>query len=153
VPNLHPVVFVSPGYFHAMHIPLHAGRDFTASDPGADPATLPKEVIVSEAVAQRYWNGEAALGRHLRFHPPGPWLPGVGVAGTVRDAGLAQPVDQIVYSPLVTQSVSGVAWLPRDLAIVTRAAAIGRLGDGVARAMAQLDATLPLYRLGPADDL
>ncbi len=50
--------YVAPGYFHAMKIPIVAGRDFT----GADRRTSQPVVIVDERFAHRFWPGQDPLG-------------------------------------------------------------------------------------------
>jgi len=65
-----------PGYFETLGVSLLAGRTFTEHD-GPD---APKVVIVNETAAKRFWPGEAALGKHLRFGKDAPWLTVVGVA-------------------------------------------------------------------------
>jgi putative ABC transport system permease protein len=53
----------SAGYFKALRIPLRAGRLFAASDvPGG-----PTVVIISEAIADRYYPGESPVGRRIRL--------------------------------------------------------------------------------------
>ena len=53
---------VTPGYFEAMGIDVIEGRDFEDRDleTGA-----PSVVIVSRAVARRFWPGESAVGKRL----------------------------------------------------------------------------------------
>ena len=60
---------VGPKYLEAMGIELLRGRDFsrveekeTSSDIGPDYA------IINETMAERFWPGEDALGRHFRFY-------------------------------------------------------------------------------------
>src|SRR6185437_8664500 len=57
IPGIHSMVFVTPAYFKAMGIPLVAGRVFDRIDGSMDPAKRPREMVVSEAFAQRYWKG------------------------------------------------------------------------------------------------
>jgi predicted permease len=54
-------VFVAPGYFRAVGIPMLRGRDFTARDiKGA-----PRVVIINDAMAARFWPHQDPLGRHV----------------------------------------------------------------------------------------
>ncbi len=53
---------VSPGYFHAMGIPLKEGRDFTPADNQKD---APCVRIVNEAMVRRYWPGEDPVGKQV----------------------------------------------------------------------------------------
>lgn len=150
IPGIHSMAFVTPGYFRAMGIPLVAGRVFDRIDPSMDPAHRPREVVVSEAFAQRYWKGVSPVGRRIRMTGSDPWSTIIGVVGSVRDAGLDQPPAETVYMPLLTLNAAGMAWAPRDLAFVVRAsgdetgliAPIRRIVGGVAPA-------LPIYAVMP----
>jgi putative ABC transport system permease protein len=85
---------VAPGFFPTMQIPIAMGRDFGAADAsGAPPVT-----VISQALAQRLFPGENPVGRILTL----PWGSGipleiVGVAGDVRDFGLAAVVRPAFY--------------------------------------------------------
>jgi len=87
---------VSPGWFETLGVPLLRGRDFDERDrPGAA-----EVVIISRAVAERWWPGEDPLGRRIRFS----WGSDgeqeiVGVVGDVLHDGLDQPVDGMIYRP------------------------------------------------------
>src|SRR5262249_10492940 len=78
---------VSGGYFAAMGIPLIGGRTFTDRDLGD---TAPPVAIVSAAFARKYWPGENAVGKRLRFeaNDTEPWFTTVGVINDVRQLGL-----------------------------------------------------------------
>ena len=78
-----------PGYFHAMGIPLVAGRDF---DPH-DTRGAPEAIIINQALANLCWPGQDAIGRHIRLgpNPKAPWATVVGVIGNVRHDELALP--------------------------------------------------------------
>jgi putative ABC transport system permease protein len=76
---------VTPGYFRAMRIRLLRGRTFTERD---DHRSQPV-VVVSEAVARRYWPGQDPVGRRMRMPlPTAPypqtWMTVVGVVGEAR---------------------------------------------------------------------
>jgi len=77
----------TPGYFAAAGIPLLAGRGFEDSD-DQDAA---KVVIVSRAVAERFWPQGRALGERIKWggtDAPGEWLEIVGIAGDARYRGV-----------------------------------------------------------------
>ncbi len=54
-------LFVDPGYFQAMQIPLLAGRSFTAEE-RLDRAN---KVIISQQLAREVFKGEDPIGKHL----------------------------------------------------------------------------------------
>ncbi|MEM7587787.1 MAG: ABC transporter permease, partial [Acidobacteriota bacterium] len=53
---------ISPGYFDAMSMPMLEGRAFS----DLDQAETQGVAIVSEAMAERYWPGERAVGKRLK---------------------------------------------------------------------------------------
>ena len=94
---------VTPGYFRTLGIPLRRGREFTERDnsPGAPPA-----IIINETFARRFWpsfpDGQNPVGQHV-----GEGLDKlksaeiVGIAGDVREAGLASAAGLEFYVPCV----------------------------------------------------
>ncbi|MGH9856137.1 MAG: FtsX-like permease family protein, partial [Blastocatellia bacterium] len=102
---------VTPGFFSTLGIPLVKGRDFTAGDH----AQAPRVVIISEAMARRYWPNEDPIGKRLREDSrgattPAPWLSIVGVVGEVKYRGLPQNpnADPDVYIPLLQSPVGNL---------------------------------------------
>ena len=100
VPYVVPMVFATPDYFGAMGIPLVAGRLYAAPDPSLDPARVPREVVVSEALARVYWTPAEAVGKRIRMNPTDPWSTIVGVVGSTHDDGLAKAPVAEVYNQL-----------------------------------------------------
>ena len=149
MPNLHQVVFASPGYFRALDIPLVDGRSFDRPDP----QHAPREVILSRTVANRYWPGEPALGKRVRMAPTGAWYTVVGVAGDVRGTALEQPPDEIVYlPPVVALGASDapgkpeVRWTPLEVAFVARTTGSpSTVARGVEAAVRAIDPGVPTY--------
>ena len=95
---------LAPGTLKTLGIRLVRGRDFTAADDGRAPAAI----LVSEALARRFWPGEDAVGKRLTLtFYPGVVREVVGVVGDVKLRGLAQtqPLDAL-YAPH--------AQMPRD---------------------------------------
>jgi putative ABC transport system permease protein len=94
-----PVNFVSESFFKTMGIPLVSGRFFTE----ADTADSPDVVIISEAMAKRYFGNESPIGK--RFKQGGldrtgnPWREIVGVAGDVNYSGLEAKPEPVYYLP------------------------------------------------------
>jgi putative ABC transport system permease protein len=149
LPGIHPVEYVTAGYFAAAGIPVMSGRTFLRSEP---PDVL-LEALVTQAFAERYWKGEDAVGKRIRIISGGPWYTIVGVVGNVRDTALDRPEDQIVYAPLLPPKEDG-RWAPRDLAFVVRSGGDPASATGAIRdAIRQLDPTLPVYRVRPFEDI
>lgn len=122
--DLPPIIdyrYVSPGYFHAMGIPIVAGRGF-------EPADAPRrtgEAIVSAALSRRYWPHGSPLGRRLRpqkkgSKPSDPWYTIVGIAGDVRQRDITDEApEEAVYYPLLPSKPD--LWAPRDMTFAVRA--------------------------------
>ena len=91
---------VTTGYFHALHIPLLRGRDFT----GRDNEQSPPVMIVSEAFARKYFRGEDPLGKRIKasasVHPgEPPTREIIGVVGDIRMRSLQAPFEPEMYIP------------------------------------------------------
>ncbi len=67
---------VNAAYFSAVGLPLLKGRYFVP----ADSLEAPRVAIVDEALAQRLWPGQEAVGRRLRIEGEStPWMTVIGV--------------------------------------------------------------------------
>lgn len=87
--------WVAGDYLAALGVPLLAGRWLSDAD---REGTLPV-VVISSALANRFWPNEDALGRRLRFSD-GVWLTVVGIAGDVKDLDLASDALPHTYMSL-----------------------------------------------------
>lgn len=149
MPGIHPVVYATPGYFEAAGIPIYSGRTLTASDP----PRVVHEVVVSRALAERYWPNESPVGKRLRIMLNGPWYTVVGQVGNVRDTALDQGADEVLYAPLLPPR-EDARWAPRDLALVVRANGDPQaLTPAVRDIVRRLDPSLPIYRVRLLDAL
>jgi len=89
--------YVSPDYFRAIGIPLRQGRPFDERDrEGA-----PQVVIISEAMARRFWPGQNPVGQRLTasFHLKQGPREVVGVVGDVKSSGLDADAAATMYLP------------------------------------------------------
>jgi predicted permease len=80
-----------------MGIPIRQGRDFNDHD-----AKSPLVAIIDEELARRYWPGQSAVGKRVRFGPPEnnePWHTIVGVAGVAYNNSLRELSRNGVYLP------------------------------------------------------
>jgi putative ABC transport system permease protein len=95
--------WVSPDYFRAMHIPIHAGRAFDDRDLNQP------VVIINETMARRFWPGQNPVGIRFITGPWGPnptWSTIVGVAGDVKQFGLdSEPSFDVYYPALAPLSI------------------------------------------------
>jgi predicted permease len=138
----------SPGYFAALRIPVLRGRGFEESDQTEAPGV----VVVSEALAQRYWPDTDVLGARITVwgDPEDPDTQGatvVGVVGTTVKEGLDRGPEPELYVPM-RQGVMNAS------TFVVRA---GRDPDGVAldlrSAVAEIDPNIPLYGVSSMEDV
>ncbi len=128
---------ITPRYFAALGIPILRGRAFSEQD--RDPNQ--NAVILSATLARRMFPGEDALGRQIRPGRIGPWLTVVGVAGNVKNNGLAEADDPELYQ--VRKHSPERAG--RAAVAIIRTAADPRAAAGPVRAVvASLDPTLPV---------
>ncbi|MGB6481969.1 MAG: ABC transporter permease [Candidatus Acidiferrales bacterium] len=103
---------VSPEYFSVFRIPLLRGRMFTIHDDAGAPGV----VLVSEAMAKRYWSKGDAVGARItigkgvgpEFAEPARQI--IGIVGDARNGGLDSDPFSIMYIP-VAQVPDGVTAL------------------------------------------
>jgi predicted permease len=129
-------IFVDPGYFRTMQIPLVAGRSFS-SDERLERAN---KVIISQALARQNFKGEDPIGKHIAvsiFSPEPTMLEIVGVAADTRELPATDPRPAIYY-PLFAGSENSIY-----LAVRT-AGDPAAMAEPVKRVIASLDTTLPV---------
>jgi len=134
-----PVVWrlVTPRYFHALGIPILRGRGFAEED--RDPNR--HVVILSDQLARRMFPGEDPVGKQIRPGRTGPWLTVAGVAGNVKNTGLAGKDDPEYYE--VRKLQDGTAG--NSATAVIRSALDPTALAGLLRAeVAALDPALPV---------
>jgi predicted permease len=103
--------YISPDYFRAIGIPLRQGRVF--SDYDRDNSV--PVVIISEAMARRFWPGENPIGRRLTasFHPDQGVREIVGVVGDVKTSGLDVDSAAMMYLPYKQAPLPFVSFVVR----------------------------------------
>jgi putative ABC transport system permease protein len=147
VPPILGTRFASPGYFEALGIPVIEGRVFER----IDPAKRSDEVVVSEALARRFWPNQSPLGKRLTQGLPDEkvWHTIVGVVGSVRDRGLHEKPMESVYFPVLRLGMTGEGdWVPRSFTLVIKGRiAPASLAGPVRRTIGSLDPNLPLTRV------
>lgn len=89
--------YISPDYFRAIGIPLRQGRFFNDQD--RDKSV--QVIIISEAMAHRFWPGENPIGKRLTpsFHLEQGAREIVGVVGDVKTRGLDSDSSTMMYLP------------------------------------------------------
>lgn len=92
---------VSPNYRSVFGIPVKRGRFFT----DRDTATSPSVAVISEAMARKFWPKGNPIGERLtvdKYLGPDFAAPPreiIGIAGDVRDAGLNEDPEAMIYVP------------------------------------------------------
>ncbi|MDF3043117.1 MAG: hypothetical protein K0Q71_5823 [Thermomicrobiales bacterium] len=128
---------VSPGYFATVRLPLRAGRLFAESD-GPD---APPVAIVSERMAQRWWNGESPIGRRIRLGgvtSQSRWMTIVGVVGDI----LHNPYDRVPRRAFyVPYQQSPQTWM--DIGVRTAGDPL-RLAPAITAAIRSVDPEQPI---------
>jgi len=130
---------VSPTYFETMGITILRGRGFTAHDE----ATSPPVAVINEAVAERLWPGQEAVGKRFVRIWGGPPLEVIGVARDAKYRNLFEERRLTFYQPL-TQDYQ--AALVVHLRPAGDPMALAGPLQSVVRA---LDPDLPVYRIQP----
>jgi predicted permease len=138
---------VSPDFFSTLRIPFVSGRTFTEA------ALLPASpaVIVSERVAKRFWRGQDAVGKRIKFGSltsDNPWMSIVGVVGEVKYRGLPEnpTADPDVYLPFRDRNA--------QIALVVRASVPpASLVGSVRAAIRGADSSIPIYGVAPMTEL
>jgi putative ABC transport system permease protein len=136
-PGSRPIVWfrrVTPAYFSTMKQPVLRGREFTEADRG----DAPPVVLISDVAAERFWPGEDALGKRVRFGAGNPWHEIVGITQGVRHTGLSQAPRPELYFPYAQRP-------GRTMTLVVKSAADESAVTDMLRAdLAEVDPNLPL---------
>ena len=141
VPPDLPLTYVSSGYFATFGIPLVMGRTFERPDTDRPS----DEVVISRALADRYWKGTSPIGKRLRAGLSGPWFTIVGVAEDVHMQSLELPPEELVYFSIARIDEKQVA-VPSGVALAVRTTGDPAAISPALRAVFQaIDPALPTY--------
>lgn len=136
----------TPDYFRALGIPLIGGRFFDARD--AEGGT--NVIVVNEAMANRYWGGQSALGQRISFfsHPKEKdWIQIVGIVRDVKDQPSSTTIRPAFWMPDAQES-------ERNLFIAVRSFADPAvLANQLRLAVRQLDPELAVADLRLMDQI
>jgi predicted permease len=128
---------VSPGYFHAMGIPLLSGREFTT----ADGPHAPLVAIVNEAFAKKFGLGRGAVGKFMGMRDS----INMEIVGLVKNSNYSdvkQEAPPVFAIPYRQDSTLGSAQL-----YVRTAGDPVQVIRAIPRVMAKLDRNLPVEEL------
>lgn len=138
---------VTPGYVETLGLHLVEGRAFEPTDLGADA----RNVMVTRALATRFWPNESAIGRRIK---PGdldddtPWLTIVGV---LRDANLRGIPQNPTPDPDIFMPFNARA---RGFAVLLRSTGDpGGLARAAANTLGRRDAGIAVFNVTELKDL
>ncbi|HEV8415965.1 MAG TPA: ABC transporter permease [Bryobacteraceae bacterium] len=140
---------ITPNYFSTVRIPVLQGRDFTATDT----ASAPLVVIISKAMAQRWWANDNPLGQRIVFDfvPDEQPREIVGVVGDVRMSQTQTQPGPVVYLPHGQQSQRwlGPSWNYRSAMfyILRTSGNPTGIAGAVRSAVAEIDPSKPVGNL------
>ena len=142
------VLAVDGEYFAALGIPLLAGRLIDARDIPDGPST----VVISDALARKYFPHGGAIGERLNVGGTGEGnaYTIVGVVGNVRYDGLAQGPSEAIYFPFV-QGTFGTT--PSFSVVVRTRAGADEVGRLVRDAVHQIDPELAVANVRTVREL
>ncbi len=142
---------ITPGFFAALKIPVR----------GSTPSWLDNDVrsggvVVSHALAERFWPHENPIGKGIKANDDKPpYYHVIGIAGDVHGYGLDKPPVEAVYFPLIP--IAGAPlWEPvhvMTLLIATRSAHPVGLAPAVRRTLADIDRDAPIARIRTMDEI
>jgi hypothetical protein len=128
---------VSPDFFRTMRIALKSGRTFSTTDRlGATTA-----IVISEAMARRYWPKGDALGARIRMGPDtaAPWFEVIGVVADVRNDPTRSSPEPMAYGSSLQDAYGGRTYVIRG------GGDVPGLARQVQRELSALDPSLPLF--------
>jgi predicted permease len=143
---------VSPGFFETLGVPLRLGRDFTPADRYDDPNPdlPPRLAIVNRAFAEHFFGHASPIGRRLG------WSAGVNpelnveIIGMVENAVGGGPRNGQRRQVFFAHNQANYAW---SVTFYVRAQGDPRaLYPAIRRQVAQLDPTLPIFKLATLDE-
>jgi predicted permease len=158
---------VSPEYFRTLGVRLLQGRVFTPADvqtaltndmrlrplyesgnqPPADQTNgVVSPCVINESMARFFWSSQNPLGKMFsQGSDNGPWKQVIGVVSDVRAWSLTQSAVPEAYDPFDGGS--------RSFLIVHTSLPPSSVTAQVRRALAQIDSSLPLYRVRTMDEV
>ncbi len=138
-------LFIDPGYFKAMQIPLLEGRSFTAEE-RLDRAN---KVIISQELAREVFKGEDPIGKHLAasiYAPEPTTFEIIGVAGDTRELPAADPYPAF-YFPLFSGAENSIFLAVRTVGDPAA------MAEPIKQVIASIDSNLPVADVMTMDEI
>jgi putative ABC transport system permease protein len=136
---------VTPDYFRLMGIPLLSGRAFSSADETGNAGVA----IIAASSAQRFWPGQSALGKHVRFSRENEWRTVVGIIKDVRAYDLQHNTPEFmrgtIYVPYGPKATLEGGRVPAEMTVVVQTGADeGQVSAMLHRTVAGLSADVPV---------
>ncbi|HKN69213.1 MAG TPA: ABC transporter permease, partial [Gemmatimonadaceae bacterium] len=146
------MMYVSPGYFEALRIPLRGhAPDWSETDAAGAGA------VVSGAFGNRFWPNSDAIGRGVRCcNANGPFYRITGVTGAVRTHGLDRAPGQVIYFPMIPFAEHpGVEGMPLYMHMVIRSTPGHELAlvPAITSLVNELDSQVPITEIHSMEQL
>lgn len=132
----------TPGYFEALGIPV-VGR----TPDWLDMERAAGDVVVTKALAERFWPGEDPIGKGIKGNSSRPpFYRVVGVTGELRGEGLDRAASEAVFFPMLPLAGASLWSPPRamNLVVKTRAAHPAELTGAIRRVLDEIDPAVPI---------
>jgi putative ABC transport system permease protein len=133
--------FISPGFFHAMRIPILEGRDFDETDVARKPPDA-MSLIINQTAAKMFWRNRDPVGTSVTVDAwdKARWRV-IGVVGDTYNAGLAREKRPELYINYLQSSMQRLVWAIRSNLDQ------GTLDRELSTAVKAADPALPIYNL------
>jgi putative ABC transport system permease protein len=145
VPPSIALTWVHGDYFGTYGIPLLAGRNFSPEEHVENR----RVVVISKSIADKYWPGEDAIGKRIKWglpESPNPWLTVIGVAGNVVDGALGS--EPVIHAYVTYAEIPDAALASRTVGLARRVV-VGINADVEAAALTT-SARTAVHALDPA---
>jgi putative ABC transport system permease protein len=130
-------LYVSPGYFEAMDIPVVRGRGIEETDR----VDSRRVIVINEAMAERHWADEDPVGRELEFYSGRAEIVGVVANTNVSNTSLGER--PMVYFATYQDDNPSLGWvIEADVPLET-------LVEPVRAEVLAIDPNLPAYGIRP----
>jgi predicted permease len=134
---------VSPGFFATLQIPLRDGRDFTDFDTPSSPVVA----VINQALAERLFGNENAIGQQLREGRAGAPVQIVGIVDDGKYTALAESRRGAIFRPQA--QVFSASSL-----IIVRSSPPGSVRpEDLRRVIHNIDASLPIRSIATGDEI
>ncbi|MBA2305861.1 MAG: ABC transporter permease [Acidobacteria bacterium] len=129
---------VTASYFDTMGMPIRRGRGFETRESAPS-------VVVNESMAKKFFSGEEALGRRLRFSPELPWFTIIGIVGDAKVRGAREAARIETFVPYWQMPEPGIN------VVLKSAGNPALLTSALKQAVASLDPNVPVQSITTLD--